>query len=51
MEKIEVVIAAREKDLGDLIVRRILPYEHCMIGPFIFYCTTTRRRGNEQNDY
>lgn len=37
MEKIEVVIAAREKDLGDLIVRRILPYEHCMIGPFIFF--------------
>lgn len=37
MEEIEVVITAREKDLGDLIVRRILPYEHCMIGPFIFF--------------
>lgn len=37
MEKLEVVITAREKDLGDITVRRILPYAHCMIGPFIFF--------------
>lgn len=37
MQNIEVVITAREKDLGDLVVRRILPYQHCMIGPFIFF--------------
>lgn len=37
MEGIEAIITARDKDLGELTVRRILPYEHCMIGPFIFF--------------
>lgn len=37
MKGIEAVISAREKDLGGFVVRRILPYEHCMIGPFIFF--------------
>lgn len=37
MDTNQVVIKAREKDIGGLIVRRILPYEHCMVGPFIFF--------------
>ncbi|MBA2654969.1 MAG: pirin family protein [Gammaproteobacteria bacterium] len=37
MENLEIVITAREKDLGGFSVRRVLPYEHCMIGPFIFF--------------
>lgn len=37
MEKLDVVITARERDLGGFTVRRILPYAHCMIGPFIFF--------------
>lgn len=37
MDKIEIVITARERDLGGFTVRRILPYSHCMIGPFIFF--------------
>jgi redox-sensitive bicupin YhaK (pirin superfamily) len=38
MEKIELVIAPRERDLGGFSVRRILPYAtHRMVGPFIFF--------------
>lgn len=37
MAKVEVVITAQEKDLGGFSVRRILPYAHCMVGPFIFF--------------
>ncbi|MGE3682185.1 MAG: pirin family protein [Bdellovibrionales bacterium] len=36
--KIEMIIAAREKDLGGFTVRRILPYvSRRMVGPFIFF--------------
>lgn len=36
--KIEMIIAAREKDLGGFSVRRVLPYAtHRMVGPFIFF--------------
>lgn len=38
MEKIKMVITARERDLGGFSVRRILPYAtHPMVGPFIFF--------------
>lgn len=37
MDKLEVVITARERILGDFTVHRVLPYAHCMIGPFIFF--------------
>lgn len=38
MTKIDLVIPPREKDLGELVVRRILPYAtHRMVGPFIFF--------------
>lgn len=38
MAKIELVIAAHEKDLGGFSVRRMLPYAiHKMVGPFIFF--------------
>lgn len=38
MNKVELVIPPREKDLGELVVRRILPYAtHRMVGPFIFF--------------
>lgn len=38
MSKIDLVIPPREKDLGELVVRRILPYAtHRMVGPFIFF--------------
>ncbi|MCM2282010.1 MAG: pirin family protein [Bdellovibrionaceae bacterium] len=33
-----MIITARERDLGGLIIRRILPYAtHRMVGPFIFF--------------
>jgi len=36
--KIDLVIQAREKDLGGFSVRRALPYAtHRMVGPFIFF--------------
>lgn len=38
MEEIELIITARERDLGGFHVRRILPYAtHRMVGPFIFF--------------
>lgn len=38
MEDFEMIIKAREKDLGGFSVRRILPYAtHRMVGPFIFF--------------
>ena len=38
MSKIELVITARERDLGGFSVRRILPYStHRMVGPFVFF--------------
>lgn len=34
----DIVITARERDLGSFTVRRILPYaSHRMVGPFIFF--------------
>ena len=34
----DLIIPPREKDLGDLTVRRVLPYAHRrMVGPFIFF--------------
>lgn len=37
MEEIELIITARERDLGGFHVRRILPHvTHRMVGPFIF---------------
>ena len=36
--KVDVIITARERDLGGFSVRRILPYAtHRMVGPFIFF--------------
>lgn len=36
--KIEMIISARERDLGGFTVRRILPFaSHRMVGPFIFF--------------
>lgn len=38
MEEIELIITARERDLGGFHVRRVLPYAtHRMVGPFIFF--------------
>lgn len=38
MQKIEIVIPPRERDLGGFSVRRILPCTaHMMVGPFIFF--------------
>jgi redox-sensitive bicupin YhaK (pirin superfamily) len=38
MSSLELVIHARERDLGGFHVRRILPYAtHRMVGPFIFF--------------
>ncbi len=38
MNKVELVISPREKDLGGFTVRRILPFaKHRMVGPFIFF--------------
>lgn len=38
MNKVELVISPREKDLGGFSVRRILPFaKHRMVGPFIFF--------------
>ncbi len=38
MSKIELVITARDRDLGGFTVRRLLPYAtHRMVGPFIFF--------------
>lgn len=38
MEKPDVVITSRERDLGGFSVRRILPYaKRRMVGPFIFF--------------
>lgn len=38
MEKINEVVPSREKDLGGLIIRRVLPYmKRRMVGPFIFF--------------
>jgi hypothetical protein len=38
MEEIELIITARERDLGGFHVRRILPYAtHRTVGPFIFF--------------
>lgn len=38
IEKLELVIPSREKDLGGFSVRRVLPYaRHRMVGPFIFF--------------
>lgn len=38
MEKVNLVIPSREKDLGGFSVRRILPYaSRRMVGPFIFF--------------
>jgi redox-sensitive bicupin YhaK (pirin superfamily) len=35
---VDIIISAREKDLGGFSVRRILPYaSHRMVGPFIFF--------------
>ncbi|MEZ0391970.1 MAG: pirin family protein [Pseudobdellovibrionaceae bacterium] len=37
-EKIELVVTARDRDLGGFTVRRLLPYAtHRMVGPFIFF--------------
>jgi hypothetical protein len=37
-KNLELLITAREKDLGGFTVRRILPYAtHRMVGPFIFF--------------
>lgn len=37
-EALNMIISARERDLGGLVVRRILPYaSHRMVGPFIFF--------------
>lgn len=38
MEEIELIIPARERDLGGFHVHRVLPYAtHRMVGPFIFF--------------
>lgn len=38
MEEIELIITARERDLGGFHVCRILPSaSHRMVGPFIFF--------------
>ena len=38
MEKIELVLTARDRDLGGFSVHRILPCaSHPMVGPFIFF--------------
>lgn len=38
MDKLDLVISSRERDLGGFSVRRILPYaKHRMVGPFIFF--------------
>lgn len=38
MNKLELVIAGRERDLGGISARRVLPYTtHRMVGPFIFF--------------
>ncbi len=38
MSEIELIITAREHDLGGFHVRRLLPYAaHRMVGPFIFF--------------
>lgn len=38
MEKLELIIRAREKDLGGFSVRRFLPFaSHRMVGPFVFF--------------
>lgn len=38
MNQIDLLIQARERDLGGFSVRRILPYAtHRMVGPFIFF--------------
>jgi len=38
MDEVELVITARERDLGGFHVRRVLPYAtHKMVGPFIFF--------------
>lgn len=38
MEKVDLIITARERDLGGFSVRRILPYAtRRMVGPFIFF--------------
>lgn len=38
MEKIEMIITSRERDIGGFTVRRLLPYvSRRMVGPFIFF--------------
>ena len=38
MAKIDMIISARERDIGGFTVRRILPYvSHRMVGPFVFF--------------
>jgi len=38
MDKVELIISARPRDIGGFFVRRILPYAtHQMVGPFTFF--------------